>query len=94
MRSLQKIIEIGGGYGYLMRDFLDRNPVLRTTMLNVSPYLLQKHRYILKERDVRYLQTGIMDVVPGYLRSFDMAILNDKFSMNYKILPVFRSCES
>ena len=50
--------------------------------------------YEINDTTDYHIQAGIMDVIPGYLRSFDMAILNDKFSMNYKILPVFRSCES
>jgi hypothetical protein len=32
MRSLQKIIEIGGGYGYLTRDFLNRSNLMQTKM--------------------------------------------------------------
>lgn len=77
MHSLRKIIEIGGGYGYLARDFMDRNTVLEATMLDVSPYLLQKQRYILRETKARFIQADIMNVQRQDLQSFDLAILNE-----------------
>jgi hypothetical protein len=77
MHSLRKIIEIGGGYGYLTRDFMNRNNALEATMLDVSPYLLQKQRYILRETNAHFIQADIMDVQSRELQSFDLAILNE-----------------
>lgn len=75
--SLRKIIEIGGGYGYLMRDFLNRNKTLQATMLDISPYLLQKQRQSLSPFSVCFIQADIMDVPSRELQSFDLAILNE-----------------
>ena len=77
MNTLHHMIEIGGGYGYLTRDFLDRNNTLQATMLDVSPCLLQKQRYLLKDHEVNYRQADIMDVDGRELQLFDLAILNE-----------------
>ncbi len=77
MRSLRKIIEIGGGYGYLMRDFISRNDAMQATMLDISPYLLQRQRQTLSPFGVCYIQADIMDVPSRELQSFDLAILNE-----------------
>ena len=77
IRSLRKIIEIGGGYGYLMRDFLNRNNTLQSTMLDISPYLLQRQRDTLSPFSVCFIQADIMDVQSPELQSFDLAILNE-----------------
>lgn len=39
MGEIRSVIEIGGGYGYLMRDFLTKSPSLKVTMLEISPFL-------------------------------------------------------
>ena len=77
MQSLRKVIEIGGGYGCLMRDFLTRNGALRATMLDISPYLLQRQRHALSAHDVEYRQADILDVHPKELQCQDLAILNE-----------------
>jgi hypothetical protein len=77
MRSLRKIIEIGGGYGYLMRDFLHNNESLQVTMLDISPFLLQRQRRNLAPWGVSFLQADIMDVPSRELQSFELAILNE-----------------
>jgi len=77
MSSLRKIIEIGGGYGYLMRDFISRNNTMQATVLDVSPYLLQRQRQTLSPLSVCYIQADIMDVQSRELQSFDLAILNE-----------------
>lgn len=77
MRSLQKIIEIGGGYGYLARDFLNRSKTMQATMLDVSPYLLEQQRRTLSPFSVSFIQADVMDVQIPELQSFDLAILNE-----------------
>ena len=77
VQSLRTILEIGGGYGYLMRDFLNRNNTMQATMLDVSPYLLEKQRHTLSPFSVRFIQADVMDVQSRELQSFDLAILNE-----------------
>jgi hypothetical protein len=75
--SLRRIIEIGGGYGYLMRDFLIRNPRLQAAMLDLSPHLLQKQRETLRRADVRFIEADIMHTPGRNLEGFDLALLNE-----------------
>jgi hypothetical protein len=77
MCSLQKIIEIGGGYGYLMRDILNKNNAIQATMLDISPYLLQRQRQTLSPLNACFIQADIMDVQSRELQSFDLAVLNE-----------------
>lgn len=77
MQDLKTVIEIGGGYGYLMRDILNKNKTLQVTMLDISPYLLQKQRHTLGPFDVRFVQADIMEVQDRELKSYDLAILNE-----------------
>jgi hypothetical protein len=77
MASLRRMIEIGGGYGYLMRDFLSRIPGLQAAMLDVSPFLLQKQRQTLGPADVRFIEADVMKAPVRELQSYDMAILNE-----------------
>ena len=75
--SLRKVIEIGGGYGFLMRDFLNRNRSLQATMLDISPFLLERQRRTLGAHDVTYRLADAMALEPQDLRSFDLAVLNE-----------------
>lgn len=77
LHSLRKIIEIGGGYGYLMRDFLNKNKLLQATMLDISPVLLQRQRQTLCPGSASFVQADIMDVPIRELQSFELAILNE-----------------
>jgi hypothetical protein len=77
MHSLRKILEIGGGYGYLMRDFLYKNMPMQATMLDLSPFLLQRQRQTLSPWSVSFIHADVMDVPIRDLQSFDLAILNE-----------------
>jgi len=77
MGSLCNVIEIGGGYGWLMRDFLDLNTSLQAAMLDISPHLLQKQRELLGDRRVRFIRADIMEVDHRELQSYDLAVLNE-----------------
>lgn len=77
MCSLGRIIEIGGGYGYLMRDFLDRNPRMDAAMLDISPRLLSRQRNALNRPGIRFIEADIMQVSADDLRSYELAVLNE-----------------
>jgi hypothetical protein len=64
LNKVHNILEIGGGLGYLMRDFISLNPQLKATMLDISPYLLKKQNDIL--------QIEINAVAP-----FELVIMNE-----------------
>ena len=42
LHEVHNVLEVGGGLGYLMHDFLSLNPALSANMLDISPYLLEK----------------------------------------------------
>ena len=77
MEKISKVLEIGGGYGYLMRDFLDRNGSLKACMLDISPFLLGKQQETLKEYALDFRQEDFLETDPIFLKGFDLAILNE-----------------
>lgn len=70
-------MEVGGGYGYLMKDFLDRDNSLQPCMLDISPFLLQKQKETLSQHNVSYREEDLLETDPSILTGFDLAILNE-----------------
>ena len=77
MDRLTHVLEIGGGYGYLMRDFLEMKGSIKPTMLDISPYLLNKQKETLKGYEVSFIQMDFLDVEDYFLRDFDLAVANE-----------------
>ena len=75
--TIRTILEIGGGMGYLMRDFLKFNPRLRATMIDISPYLLDCQKNTLRSSEVDFLLADILTVPAAALSSFDLALMNE-----------------
>ena len=62
--NIRSILEIGGGMGYLMRDFLTLNPQMRAKMIDISPYLLDKQKETLQSFEVDFELADILTVPP------------------------------
>jgi hypothetical protein len=77
MDSIRRIIEIGGGYGYLMRDFLQRNERLKATMVDISPFLLSAQAKTLRGLDVQFKREDFLAMEAASLSGFDLAVLNE-----------------
>lgn len=77
MENIKKVMEIGGGYGCLMKDFLDRDNTLKPLMLDVSPFLLQKQKETLSQYNVSYREEDFLETDPSIPAGFDLAILNE-----------------
>lgn len=77
MRKIEKIIEVGGGYGYLMQDFLRNNRDLKASMLDISKFLLQKQQDLLKDYEIDFILDDFLNVDMSFLEGFDMAIFNE-----------------
>ena len=75
--EVTKVLEVGGGYGYLTKDFLDRNRSLKACMLDISPFLLGKQQETLKEYALDFRQEDFLETDPIFLKGFDLAILNE-----------------
>ena len=58
--GIKKIIEIGGGYGYLMRDFISRKPDLNSVMLDISPFLINKQKNLLSGYNVQFIEKDFL----------------------------------
>lgn len=77
MESIRSIIEVGGGYGYLMRDFLIRNKGLCATMIEISPALIEKQKALLGDFNVRFIHDDFFLADPLAFSNIDLAILNE-----------------
>jgi len=75
--KVKKVLEIGGGYGYLMRDFLEMNSFLLPTMLDISPYLIKKQQEILKNFNVTFIEKDFLLVDDTMLAGYDLVIMNE-----------------
>jgi len=74
---LRSVLEIGGGMGYLMRDFLKINPRLRARMIDISPYLLAKQKETLQPFKVDFELADILKVPSESFSDIDLAIMNE-----------------
>lgn len=77
VEKVSSVLEIGGGYGYLMRDFLERKGDLRPTMLDISPFLLDRQRETLKGYTVSYREEDFFNADPIMLKGFDLVLMNE-----------------
>ena len=77
MEQINSMMEIGGGYGYLMSDLLELKPVNHVTMVDISPFLLAEQKKALPNAKVRFLLSDVAEMTETTLRGHDLAILNE-----------------
>jgi len=77
LKPCKTVLEIGGGMGHLMKDFLTLAPHLQATMADISPYLLQRQKDSLAGFSAAFLETDFFKIPLTDLRSFDLVILNE-----------------
>jgi hypothetical protein len=77
MGGIRSILEIGGGYGYVMKDFLTRHPTLSATLVDISPRFSEIQRQTLKEYRADFVVADFMGLDPSYLAGKDLALLNE-----------------
>lgn len=75
--EIDSVLEIGGGMGYLMRDFLSFNSRLYAKMIDISPYLLNQQKEALKTHPVDFELADIFTVPSKNVTGFDLAIMNE-----------------
>ena len=79
--KINAVVEIGGGYGYIMRDFLTGSPWLRATMVDISPFLLGKQKETLSGVNClhkpEFLEKDFFLTENPFLERFSLAILNE-----------------
>lgn len=77
IQKIARIIEIGGGYGYLMHDFLRAQPGLSATMLDISHVLLDRQKQTLEGKRVEYIEDDFFRIDTAFFKNFEMAVLNE-----------------
>ncbi len=77
LNDVQSVVEIGGGMGYLLREFLSLHPPIRARMIDISPYLLQRQKETLQSFPVDFLLADVCDIPGEALAGFDLAMLNE-----------------
>jgi hypothetical protein len=77
LNTLSTVAEIGGGYGFLMRDFLRRGSFTRTAMIDLSPVLLKKQRESLKDFGISFWENDFFSIDASFFNDFDLVILNE-----------------
>jgi len=77
LSEISRILEVGGGYGYLMREFLECNPHLRPLMVDISPALLEKQKEALKDFDVMFREADFLELDDAQLEGIELAMLNE-----------------
>jgi len=76
---ISHLLEIGGGYGSLMSDFIRRKPFPKVTMVDISPPLLARQKNALSNfpGDFSFREEDFLDTPPLVLETVDLAILNE-----------------
>ncbi len=77
LERVRAILEIGGGYGYLMHDILTINPNFRVTMVDISPFLLAEQKKTLAEFPLHFILSDVNDLPETVIRDHDFVILNE-----------------
>ncbi len=77
LSQMKNVLEVGGGYGYLMKDLLKNNPGIRPTMLDISPALLKKQEETLAGHDVVYHLNDALEMEPAFFAPFEFVIFNE-----------------
>ncbi len=77
LKEFKNILEIGGGFGYLMRDILSLAPWLQATMLDISPFLIKKQKETLTGYNVQFLNQDAMTLKADDFSSYDFVVMNE-----------------
>ncbi len=77
LQSIKNVVEIGGGYGFVMRDLLSLYKNLSATMVDISPLLLKKQRETLADFPVNFIEKDFFFMDSGLLKDCDFIMMNE-----------------
>ena len=77
MEKISSVLEVGGGYGFLMRDMLTRYPLMKASMLDISPFLLEKQKQTLSQYIITFICQDFLSTDISSLTEYDLVILNE-----------------
>ena len=77
--KVSHLVEVGGGYGLLMKDLLCCHPFPRVTMIDISSRLLAHQQARLKHypTPISFREEDFLDTPPELLSGADLVILNE-----------------
>ncbi len=76
--SPEIIVEIGGGHGTLMRDFLKIFSPAKVYMVDISETFLKKQKETLKEySNIEFINSDIFDFINNFKEQIDLLICNE-----------------
>jgi hypothetical protein len=75
--DIRSVLEVGGGYGFLMKDLLNCAPLLKPVMMDISPVLLEKQRVLLGESVAGYVRDDFFRQDASFFKGFDLVIMNE-----------------
>ncbi len=75
--TITSVAEIGGGYGFLMRDFLRRGSFTTAAMIDLSPVLLAKQRETLRNWHIFFKETDFFSLKASFFNGYHLVILNE-----------------
>lgn len=76
-KCCNNVMEVGGGYGYLMRDLLTSSPGVKATMVDISPAMMTRQRQTLAPFDISYIQADFFDIDPRLIQNQDLVVMNE-----------------
>jgi len=77
LKNIKSVLEIGGGYGYLMRDILNKYKNIKTVMLDISEHLIEMQKNELKDYNVQFIKNDVFLLDMEFYKHFDLVILNE-----------------
>ncbi|MGB4270750.1 MAG: class I SAM-dependent methyltransferase [Spirochaetota bacterium] len=76
MKRVKTILEAGGGYGFLMKDFLENCPHVHCTMVDISPAMLSEQKKNI-EGNVSFIHSDFLELDNALLANIDLIICNE-----------------
>jgi len=77
MPKISAVLEVGGGYGYLMRGLLNCFSPRQITMIDISPFLVGKQKEALKNFNVTYIIDDFLAADTSAIAGHDLIIFNE-----------------
>ncbi len=74
--QITHIMEVGGGYGFLMKDLLQFCPEALVTMIDISPAMLEEQKRNVQGK-ITFIESDFLKVDDDILTNMDLIICNE-----------------
>ena len=76
-KRCNKVMEVGGGYGFLMRDLLKNALGIQATMVDISPAMMTVQRRTLDGFQTRFVPSDFFDMDQRLIQDQDLVVMNE-----------------